>query len=194
MSQVRKLQGGGNTTFDPNALVFNPDRQTTQSYHKGRGSLTIDGKKYDMNDQDTYNALNAYIRSGGPKLGRFLGDVTNAIEQGKDISVNTHLNRIYGLENGFSNLNDRENKRSREGRSEASKILGTLFDTNVNQSNEAIWHLGRFNYSKPTTAELNTIMNDAVAFNFDTVDGKKVYSESNPINKYIFERFPHYWD
>lgn len=176
MSQIKKLQNGKN--------VPKP------TY----GKLTIDAREYEATPE-LLEALGSYIGGLDPKHQRFLGDVEDALRKGQNISLNTHTNRISGL-NGFSELNERQNRRSRRGSSRAGKIIDALTDSDVYQSNEAIALLGGFKYAqqaKENTPALIKVSNTPLNFDYDTKDGKSVYS-TNPKNAHIKNRFQYYYD
>ena len=177
MSQIKKLQSG--------KTVPKPKY----------GKLTIDAREYEATPE-LLEALGSYIGGLDTKHQRFLGDIEDALRNGQNISLNTHTNRISGL-NEFSALNERQNNRSRNGRTRLGKYLDAITDSDVNQSNEAIALLGRFYPSvgsTSTTSGLKTVSNNPVNFDYDIdSDGNQKLS-SNPINAYIENRFNDYYD
>lgn len=174
MSQIRKLQNGGKP----------------QQY----GKLIIDSTVYDATPE-MMSALGSYIGSLDVKHQRFLGDVEDSLRKGNNVTLNTHTNRISGIPY-FSELTDAENARSARGRNTIEKFFGALTDSDVNQAHEAVHLLGKFKYAREASQnhpELLSINNAPSNFDYDTKDGKFIFS-ANPKNNYIKNRFQYYYD
>lgn len=169
MSQVRKLQTGSTVPK--------------------RGKLTIGTKTYDLNDEKVWEALNTYLQNG-KQYGLYTKDLVNALSSGQDITGDVLDNRVYGLD-GFTALSDRENGKLK-------KAHGSTWDAITNngpqQARDAIAYFLGFNYATPQDQAKNrTISNKAANFDYDTIDGKSVFS-ANPKNIWIQNRFDEYLD
>ena len=90
MAQIRKFSGGGS-----------PEASTTQNSPKKPYKLTIDGKTFDLDDDDIYR----WSQSQSPNLtsvgGQAFQDVINAIKRGVNVHYNSATNTFSGV--NFSN-------------------------------------------------------------------------------------------
>jgi hypothetical protein len=90
-------------------------------------------------------------------------------------------------------LGDRGSRQASSGRTTAGKVLGTLFNTNVNQFNDMISNLARFRYvpkSADEAKELQTIDNSRKSFEY----GPDGYAKDSITNGALKNRMRYYYD
>lgn len=91
MAQIRKFSNGGGS----------PEASTTQNSPKKPYKLTVDGKTFDLDDDDIYR----WSQSQSPNLtsvgGQAFQDVINAIKRGVNVHYNSATNTFSGV--NFSN-------------------------------------------------------------------------------------------
>lgn len=158
MSQIKKLKPGGNV--------------------KSYGKLIIDGNEIQM-DQDSQDSLNSYFKTADTRLLPELGAISDAINSGKDVSINTVSNTISGVD---FNLSKRQERKLTTDTSDFSKQIDLLTDNKVQKVKEAIHFAGNFSYTpKKTVEEFPKIKlsKDAIILDFNADESGNLYlSES----------------
>lgn len=154
MSQIKKLKPGGNV--------------------KSYGKLIIDGNEIQM-DQDSQDSLNSYFKTADTRLLPELGAISDAINSGKDVSINTVSNTINGVD---FNLSKRQERKLTTNTSDFSKRIDLLTDNKVQKVKEAIHFAGNFSYiPKKTVEEVPKIKlsKDAITLDFNTDESGNFY-------------------
>lgn len=170
MSQVKKLKPGG----------------------KPLGKLIIDSTEMDATPE-MLEQLDLNISTFDPSQRRFAGEVTDALRRGETVTINSHSNNITSNIDWSRTLGDRGLKQASSGRTTAGKVLGTLFNTNVNQFNDMISNLARFRYvpkSADEAKELQTIDNSRKSFEY----GPDGYTKDSITNGALKNRMRYYYD
>lgn len=170
MSQVKKLQSGG----------------------KPLGKLIIDSTEMDATPE-MLEQLDLNISTFDPSQRRFAGEVTDALRRGETVTINSHSNNITSNIDWSRTLGNRGLKQASSGRTTAGKVLGTLFNTNVNQFNDMISNLARFRYvpkSADEAKELQTIDNSRKSFEY----GPDGYAKDSITNGALKNRMRYYYD
>lgn len=90
MSQVKKLQSGG--------------------------SFTIDGIKYDATPE-FINALTTHLRDTAGTDAQTLAGLSNALQNGKNLSYDSSSNTISGMDGVWSGITQKQNERRKTGSS-----------------------------------------------------------------------------
>jgi len=175
MSQVRKLlQGNGGIP---------------KTYN-----LILDGQTFTIND-DQLTQINNEIASLNPRYRAYLGGVSSTIASGTFVG-NRAKNEISV--SALSNLNDKELDFLREGK---QNLWEAITDSNTYRAKEAINEalnivsrvVNKTQSSKNDTTSKAIAYNRKANFDYDTVEGKQVFS-SNPKNQFIIDRFKSYLD
>ena len=94
MAQIRKFSNGGGS----------PESSTTQSSNKSPKKpykLTIDGKTFELDDDDIYRWSQAQSSNLSAVGGQAFQDVINAIKRGINVNYNSATNTFSGVD--FSN-------------------------------------------------------------------------------------------
>lgn len=175
MSQVRKLlQGNGGIP---------------KTYN-----LILDGQTFTIDD-DQLTQINNEIASLNPRYRAYLGGVSSTIASGTFVG-NRAKNEISV--SALSNLNDKELDFLREGK---QNLWEAITDSNTYRAKEAINEalnivsrvVNKTQSSKNDTTSKAIAYNRKANFDYDTVEGKQVFS-SNPKNQFIIDRFKSYLD
>lgn len=90
MAQIRKFSSGGS-----------PEASTTQNSPKKPYKLTIDGKTFDLDDDDIYRWSQSQSSNLSAVGGQAFQDVVNAIKRGVNVHYNSATNTFSGV--NFSN-------------------------------------------------------------------------------------------
>lgn len=90
MAQIRKFSSGGS-----------PEASTTQNSPKKPYKLTIDGKTFDLDDDDIYRWSQSQSSNLSAVGGQAFQDVVNAIKRGVNVHYNSATNTFTGV--NFSN-------------------------------------------------------------------------------------------
>lgn len=91
MAQIRKFSNGGGS----------PEASTTQNSPKKPYKLTIDGKTFDLDDDDIYRWSQSQSSNLTSVGGQAFQDVINAIKRGTNVHYNSATNTFAGV--NFSN-------------------------------------------------------------------------------------------
>ena len=167
MSQVRKLQKGGNTPKE----------------EKQYGHLWVDG--IDLgNSEEVYNAFANYAKNQALNQGKFYDQWLTALRNGQDV--------VFGNGNTV-NLKPEGMSEKRAGeRSNWRRFWDDTFNTERNQFSDAVATARRFTYTKPSeTKSVKEYDNYHGVYDWDTKDGKSYYS-NNPGNLALDKRFEEY--
>lgn len=167
MSQVKKLQKGGNTPKE----------------EKQYGHLWVDG--IDLgNSEEVYNAFANYAKNQALNQGKFYDQWLTALRNGQDV--------VFGNGNTV-NLKPEGMSEKRAGeRSNWRRFWDDTFNTERNQFSDAVATARRFTYTKPSeTKSVKEYDNYRGIYDWDTKDGKSYYS-NNPGNLALDKRFEEY--
>ena len=174
MSQVRKLQAGG---------------KPQQTFN-----LILDGQQFTIND-DQLREINNEIAALDPRYRAYLGNVSGVIASGAFVG-NRAKNEISAP--ALTNLSDKEMDFLKAGKMTRWEAIT---DSNTYRAKEAINEalnivskvINKKADTTTNTTSKNTAYNRKANFDYNTVDGKQVFS-SNPKNDFIVGRFKSYLD
>ena len=171
MSQVRKFKDGGSNTAET----------TSKSKHNSKyGHYIVDGTTYDVNDDFIRDYIVSAKQFGDNSTKTVASYVINTLKSGKDVSLDTLNNRIYGI-NDYLNTEDvaRSNEYSqnslnkkyqRKYRRKEARPNSSLHQLNIGISN-----LGSINFTKPvekadqkSTTPLTSLYGDTRQFDYNT--------------------------
>lgn len=181
MSQVRKFKDGGSNTAET----------TSKSKHNSKyGHYIVDGTTYDVNDDFIRDYINSAKQFGDNSTNTVASYVINTLKSGKDVSLDTLNNRIYGI-NDYLNTEDvaRSNEYSqnslnkkyqRKYRRKEARPNSSLHQLNIGISN-----LGSINFTNPVekadqkpVTSLIDLYGDTRNFDYNSnSDGTLVWSD-----------------
>lgn len=167
MSQVKKLQTGG--------------------------SITIDGIKYDATPE-FINALSSHIGSVAGTDAQTLAGLTNALQNGENLTYNSASNTITGMNGLWGGISDRQNENRRANTSRWRKFWDAQFDTDAHRFRNALTAIGSFHWQpndkkEDETSNLKDIYGDKTWYKYDVdKDGNKTWLDNAGENIAIAQR------
>lgn len=185
MSQVRKLQPGGNTNhligvqpleFKTPELSFeNPQQTPSKKY----GVLTIDGQDYEATPEMIMD-LSQYLSRYGDRASTLAG-LTAALQNGQNVRYDTIGNTITGMDGLWAGTNDKTNDRRRLGGSRWRKKWEAITNSDAHQFRDALKLLSNYRYapkassdSASNPSDLTDIFGDRVFYKYkENEDGTK---------------------
>ena len=167
MSQVKKLQTGG--------------------------SITIDGIKYNATPE-FINALSSHIGSVAGTDAQTLAGLTNALQNGENLTYNSASNTITGMNGLWGGISDKQNENRRANTSRWKKFWDAQFDTDAHRFRNALTAIGSFHYQpndkkEDETSNLKDIYGDKTWYKYDVdKDGNKTWLDNAGENIAIAQR------
>ena len=171
MSQIRKLAGGGSTTW---------------------GKFTKDGVVYDLNDETVRNNVLNRLQTSAGEYGDFYEQLLAPLRNGEDRSGDSISNRT-NLVSGFSNVSDGTNRNlNSTNRTTRQKKRDARRQNETSKTQEEIDNSIRaFEYNSDGKFDPNSIANKAIKnrlrYYYDYISDNdawnKAYKWSNPIDK-----------
>ena len=114
MAQIRKFSNGGGS----------PEASTTQKSPKKPYKLTIDGKIFDLDDDDIYRWSQSQSSNLSAVGGQAFQDVINAIKRGTNVQYNSATNTFSGVNFSNKDIVDQLNaNRTNPNQKQANKQL-----------------------------------------------------------------------
>lgn len=107
------------------------------------GSITIDGIKYDATPE-FINALSSHIGSVAGTDAQTLAGLTNALQNGENLTYNSASNTITGMNGLWGGISDRQNENRRANTSRWRKFWDAQFDTDAHRFRNALTAIGSF--------------------------------------------------
>lgn len=164
MSQIRKLQPGGKLSY---------------------GTLQIDGKT--TNDPDEIERWISSLNANNPTAAAINGIWADNIRNGNNIRINNSDNTIVVGNSGaeiYSNVPGANKRQLNIITTGKPTYGGNNFSTIYRNQ---VYNAGKYhiNDSNSKESNKNKIKVGPINVNYDTIDGKKVYSISNPNNALI---------
>ena len=161
MAQIIKYEQGGSTS-------------------KKYGTFTIDGHKYDVNDE-FLNQLTNYGKSLDSNTAYQFSKITEALKSGTDLSYDSNANRLDG--NVQFDVTNTQNNRLGKRRSRIGRWFGNSWNGKENASRNAINALKNFKYIEPTpsgtdydwSGKINVEYKRDKDGKYELVDGKRVF-------------------
>lgn len=170
MSQIRKLQPGGSIKY---------------------GTLQIDGKS--TNDPKIIEQWIKGLQARNPETAAINGLWAKAIRNGRNLTINTTDNTIAGISSAeYANLpgvNKRQLNIVDSGRPTYGRNNWSTY------FRDAVYNAGNFSWAEPEVEKpaKNKIHNGKIYIDYDTIDGKQVFS-TNPSNNLIDPQIKSYMD
>ena len=172
MSQIRKLAGGGSTTW---------------------GKFTKDGVVYDLNDETVRNNVLNKLQATAGEYGDFYEQLLAPLRNGEDRSGDSISNRT-DLISGFSNVSDKTNanllstnRTTKQKRRDARRQNDTWISQNAIKN-----FLNAFTpSSEEAQKNQEEIDNSIRTFEYDTNGG---FSKDSVVNAAIKNRLKYYYD
>lgn len=167
MSQVKKLQTGG--------------------------SITIDGIKYNATPE-FINALTTHIGNVAGSDAQTLAGLTNALQNGENLTYNSASNTITGMNGLWGGISDRQNENRRANTSGWRKWWDAQFDTDAHRFRNALTAIGSFHWQpndkkEDETSNLKDIYGDKTWYKYDVdKDGNKTWLDNAGENIAIAQR------
>ena len=174
MSQVRKLLNG--------------DKIPKHAY----GSVIIGSNVFDMNDEAVRKDFEDYLAKKGSEYGDYLSGVMSMLQSGQDYNGDA-----IGNTSNYGGPDEKTAEKLSKKRSNLRMQLDALSNNDVQRYKNAIHYINSYRYNPTQSsnkASKTQIDNSAANYNYDTIDGKSVYSKTNPINDTINKRFDSYLD
>lgn len=170
MSQIKKLQAGGN--------------------------FTIDSRTWNASDADFLLALEEHINNAPHQYLPYLGTVISDLKSGKNLTGNRAANTQTFSKPG--DMSKKEWERAHQPRSTTRKHWDSIVGSEYDLLNGAIAYLNSFDY-KPkeaaATSNKRKIASDKGVFDYNpNSDGTKTYSQSNPNNAAYIQRANDWYD
>lgn len=170
MSQIKKLQAGGN--------------------------FTIDSRTWNASDADFLRALEEHINNAPHQYLPYLGTVISDLKSGRDVTGNRAANTQTFSKPGA--ISDKEWERAHTPRSTRRKHWDSIVGSEYDLLDGAIAYLNSFDYQPNDTASASNkrkIASDKGVFDYNpNPDGTKTYSKSNPNNASYIQRANDWYD
>lgn len=161
MAQVIKYQQGGSTS-------------------RKYGTFTIDGNKYEVDDE-FLNQITSYGKSLDDETAYQFSKITDALRSGADLSYDSNADKLDG--NVQFDVTDKQNDRLGKRRSRMGRLFGNSWRGKENTSRNAIHALKGFTYVKPTPGGTDYDWSKGINVEYkrdkdgkyELVDGKRVF-------------------
>lgn len=163
MSQVKKLQNGGNYElvggYDPNKLStvkLEPIKPvTTNNANSGNyGSLTIDGIRYEATPE-MINNLSSFLGVYGATSAPLAG-LTHALQNGRDVVYDSVGNTISGMDGLWAGIDEKANEKRYAPTSNFKKRWQATIHSDPDQFRRALSLLSGYRYVSDSKNNSNT--------------------------------------
>lgn len=172
MSQIRKLQGGGNAST--------------------WGKLIIDGTEYNMNDENVRKAFLNHLSTTSNNYGDYYSDVLDALRSGQTIVGDSISNRFTSGINSFRVNTDKENAILNDYENDRQKSKDARKNNNVHKSKVAIRNVLSFVMpSEKKEEDQDEINNDLKVFEYSDEGG---FAKNSAVNQGLRDRLNYYYD
>lgn len=157
------------------------------------GSITIDGIKYDATPE-FINALTTHIGNVAGTDAQTLAGLTNALQNGENLTYNSASNTITGMNGLWGGITDRQNAHRAANTSRWRKFWDAQLDTDAHRFRNALTAIGSFHWQpndkkEDETSNLKDIYGDTAWFDYiDNEDGTKSWSENSAKNAGLMQR------
>lgn len=157
------------------------------------GSITIDGIKYNATPE-FINALTDHIGSVAGTDAQTLAGLTNALQNGENLTYNSASNTITGMNGLWGGITDRQNENRRANTSRWRKFWDAQFDTDAHRFRNALTAIGTFHWQPNDKTEneatnLKDIYGDKTWYKYDVdKDGNKTWLDNAGENIAIAQR------
>ena len=186
MAQIRKFSNGGGS----------PEASTTQNSPKKPYKLTIDGKTFDLDDDDIYRWSQSMSSDLSAVGGQAFQDVVNAIKRGTNVHYNSATNTFSGVNFSNKDIVDQLNaNRTNPNQRQARRQLRRWAKRDYRIGDERQDHMVdtasfmKYNFAQPvqqnqeTTPELISLYNsNGRTWDYNTNDDGTVSYSSGPQN------------
>lgn len=189
MAQIRKFSNGGGS----------PEASTTQSSNKSPKKpykLTIDGKTFELDDDDIYRWSQAQSSNLSAVGGQAFQDVVNAIKRGTNVHYNSATNTFSGVDFSNKDIVDQLNaNRTNPNQKQAARQLKRWAKKDYRKGDiRQDWMVDttkfmKYNFTQPTqqtqesTPELISLYNsNGRTWDYNTNDDGTVSYSSGPQN------------
>lgn len=188
MAQIRKFSGGGS----PEASTTQNSNQSPKKPYK----LTIDGKTFDLDDDDIYRWSQSISSNLSAVGGQAFQDVVNAIKRGTNVHYNSATNTFSGVDFSNKDIVDQLNaNRTNPNQKQAQKQLKNWAKRAYRKGDiRQDWMVDtanfmKYNFAQPTqkteetTPELISLYNsNGRTWDYNTNDDGTVSYSSGPQN------------
>lgn len=174
MSQVRKLLNG--------------NKIEKHQY----GHVIIGSNDYDMNDEAIRKDFEEYLAKKGADYGDYLSGVMDMLKSG-----DSYNGDAIGNTSNYGGPSEKTASKLSKKRSNLQMQIDALTNNDVQRYKNAIHYINAYKYNPTQSSNVTSkikIDNNAANYNYDVINGKQVYSKSNPINDTINKRFDSYLD
>ncbi len=156
------------------------------------GSLTIDGKKYDVTPELIQN-LSGYLSSYGDTAAPLAG-LTSALQRGANVVYDSVGNTITGMDGQWAGVDEKGESKYDANRSQWRKNWDATFNNDAHKWRKSLRLLSGFagyglSGNNPQTDALDNIFGNETWFDYITnEDGTKTYSKDSAKNALIKQR------
>lgn len=156
------------------------------------GSLTIDGKKYDVTPELIQN-LSGYLSSYGDTAAPLAG-LTSALQRGANVVYDSVGNTITGMDGQWAGVDEKGESKYDANRSQWRKNWDATFNNDAHKWRKSLRLLSGFSGyglsgNNPQTDVLDNILGNETWFDYITnEDGTKTYSKDSAKNALIKQR------
>lgn len=156
------------------------------------GSLTIDGKKYDVTPELIQN-LSGYLSSYGDTAAPLAG-LTSALQRGANVVYDSVGNTITGMDGQWAGVDEKGESKYDANRSQWRKNWDATFNNDAHKWRKSLRLLSGFSGyglsgNNPQTDALDNILGNETWFDYITnEDGTKTYSKDSAKNALIKQR------
>lgn len=186
MAQIRKFSNGGGS----------PEASTTQNSPKKPYKITVDGKTFDLDDDDIYRWSQSVSSDLSAVGGQAFQDVVNAIKRGTNVHYNSATNTFSGVNFSNKDIVDQLNaNRTNPNQRQARRQLRRWAKRDYRIGDERQDHMVdtanfmKYNFAQPvqqtqeTTPELISLYNsNGRSWDYNTNDDGTVSYSSGPQN------------